>query len=179
MKSSMTKLFKYQFIIYPAIFMVIWYFAFQMYQDFLFVKIANETMIPILAESLPFQINQTILQLIYGYLFGFSYGTMSYFIQARKFNGLIAMLLIFAIKAYFSIMFAVGYGFVLFLFEIILLPFYFIFKKKNVKRKIENAVVKYMKKENKEKVKKDDMTIEEMKLEIQRLKEQLEKKEAQ
>lgn len=133
-------------IIYPVIFTIIWTILFNAHSNLFVTKLALNN-IKLFSSTvlgdLPIHIPLKSIEILFGFLFGYVYGTLSLLIKARQFKGL-PFVIVFFTKLIVSFMFSMIYGFLYFA-EIILIPLiYFIYIKISAKKKPKVTRDNYM-----------------------------------
>lgn len=121
-----------RFLIYPLLFIVLFAVLFNGFSEVGLVKTLNEIFIEgFYHEFVSFYgitLNKTVYLVIYGYIFGFCYGTISQFVKVRTFRGLFQMAL-FATKAGLIFLY-LPYGVLLLIAELLLTPVAMFIKRK-------------------------------------------------
>jgi hypothetical protein len=129
---DLKKFFLMRLMVYPVISCIAWSYLYSNFSDFILVKMADQ----VLLNSMPFPISNEIKILLFGYAFGYVYGTISTVIKVRKFKGIL-FLGLFAFKVIQSMLLAGSIGIYILALEIILLPFIIILMKKHKAKKKE------------------------------------------
>ena len=135
-----------QMLIYPTIFSIAWFQLFKRGPDSIIIDIVFDGLNGSALDFIPIDFTDTQMIVLFGFLFGHIYGTISSVVKVRSFRGIIFAILFF-IKTISSMLVVLTFGPVLFLTELVLLPIaasimkkrrpIFIKKKRNEKSKEE------------------------------------------
>lgn len=110
-----------QMLIYPTIFSVAWFQLFKRGPDFFVIDIVFDGLDGSALDFIPIDLTDTKLIVLFGFLFGHIYGTISSVVKVRGFRGIIFAVLFF-IKTISSMLVVLTFGPVLYLTELVLIP---------------------------------------------------------
>lgn len=120
-----------RFIVYPIIFTFIWTYTFKNFPDFFLMKLTLDNIKTTWINTIHLHVSLKTYVMVFGFLFGYVYGTISLFIKVREFKGL-SMFVLFFIKSFISMILTCLFGF-LYIIELCIRPFiiYLLRKRRN------------------------------------------------
>lgn len=133
MKSLIKGVIVKRYIVYPIIFLFVWAYAYQNFPHFFLVKLTTESIKTAWIDTFHLHISMKTCVHIFGFLFGYVYGTISLAIKVREFRGAL-MIVLFLIKCFASTMATCLFGFAYFI-ELALCPLIFLAVRKYKKKK--------------------------------------------
>lgn len=128
----MKKILFSQFFVYPTIIIGIIFGIQEKFPDNIFIQLITQTLEYQNLSGIPL----TYQIILYGYVVGFSYGTLSILLRAREFRGIL-FLVIFGFKLFVTYVFAY-YGLLLMAIEVVFLPILYVLHKSHQKRSRKN-----------------------------------------
>ncbi|MBU8732489.1 hypothetical protein KM915_20795 [Cytobacillus oceanisediminis] len=85
-------------------------------------------------NSLPFEDSTMFSLILFGYLLGYVYGTLSLIIEVRSFRSILLLIIMFVLKLFFSMILAVSFGIFVLPFELVIILLFGFKKSKKIIR---------------------------------------------
>ncbi|OUA30910.1 hypothetical protein BK777_00610 [Bacillus thuringiensis serovar aizawai] len=102
---------------YPLLYAFIWYYLYQNFTDLYFVNIAVRQINSIVREFPFIYSNMSTYFILFGFIFGYIYSTISTLLKAREFRGIL-FVCVLSTKTLFAIM-TIPFGIIFYLVECI------------------------------------------------------------
>jgi len=89
---KLIKMFMYRLLVYPIISSLIWLYIYTKHHDFFPVQVIEQSVL----KSMPIPLDEKWKFVLFGFAFGYLYGTIFVGIKVRKFRGLLFPLIFLA-----------------------------------------------------------------------------------
>ena len=136
----MKKILLTQLIKYPLVFSLLWLIVYIKMPDNFIVSYLINVVSKVFPQNVDVGMNVQIV--IYGFFFGFVYGIFSLLLKARDFKVGLLFIIVFVVKSYFAMLYALTYGVLGYFLTLILIPVFLFLNKKGVLQRVKFMKIK-------------------------------------